>query len=118
MKCKQIKSNGVRCDANSTKDGEYCFRHNPANKEAGILASTKGGQNRRLQGVYGETVELNKPRDAEKLLAQVINSVWTGKIPVQVGTSMAFLAKCWLEAHTKAEKEDDPYGLGRFQPLP
>ncbi len=72
-----------------------------------MLASATGGQNRRLQAFYGDSTALNSASDATKFLATVINSVWTGKIPVQAGTSMGFLVRCWLDAYQtmQADKE-------------
>lgn len=67
------------------------------------MASVKGGQNRALQGVYGEEIRLSTPSDVRQFIGTVINGVWIGKLPVPVGTSMGFLAKCWLEAHSASE---------------
>ncbi len=98
MKC-QIDN----CTAYSTNDSTSCFRHNPDKKQQQLLASTKGGQNRTLQGSWGPKVTLNSAQDIQTFLGDVINGVWTGEVPVPVGTSMGFLAKCWLEAHNAAE---------------
>ncbi|MDO8269694.1 MAG: hypothetical protein Q7T54_03425 [Candidatus Levybacteria bacterium] len=103
MKCQFRKSNGEVCKSNHINESDFCFRHDPNNKEAKFLASRKGGQNRALQGVYGEEIVINSPTDIKKFLGSVINGVWTGKVPVPVGTSMGFLAKCWLEAHSISE---------------
>src|SRR3972149_1755492 len=103
MKCQFIKSDNTQCRANHIKDSTFCFRHDPTSNEARIVASSKGGQNRVLQGVYGEKVKLTSPTDIRKFLGTVINGVWTGQVPVPVGSSMGFLAKCWLEAHSASE---------------
>jgi len=105
MKCNYIKENGILCKANHVKDSQYCFRHDPNNKEKSIQASKKGGENRRLQGTYGEPVELNNAEDIKTFLGLVINSVWTGEAPVPLGTSMGFLTRCWLDAYEKSELE-------------
>ena len=73
------------CEAKPLKGGEFCYWHSPGLKGARLQASKQGGLNRRLQEVYGETVQFTTPRDAERFLAQVINAVWTGKMPVQAG---------------------------------
>lgn len=103
MKCKAIKPDGTVCEANSLRSGIYCFRHSPENKEIGLLASSRGGQNRRLQGQYGTPQRLQSPADVKNFIGMVINSVWAGEIPVPVGTSLGFLARCWLDAHDAAE---------------
>ena len=93
------------CKAYSIKNSNYCFRHDPETVDIRSLASIKGGQNRALQGSWGRKVKLNSSKDIRIFLGQVINGVWTGAVPVPVGTSMGFLAKCWLEAHTASEVE-------------
>ncbi|MDP2672156.1 MAG: hypothetical protein Q8O68_01450 [Candidatus Daviesbacteria bacterium] len=103
--CKHVKTNGTQCQAKPVKGSEYCFRHNKDFKEQSIQASRKGGLNRRLQGAYGDSVKLTTPHDVTKFLGLVINNVWTGKIPVQVGTSMGFLTRCWLDAYEASDVE-------------
>lgn len=106
MKCTALKSDNTPCEAKSLKDSSFCFRHDPDAKDARLLASSKGGQNRRLQGQYGDPQPLTSPRDVQDFLGTVINSVWSGKIPVPVGTSLGFLSRCWLDAHEASEVQD------------
>jgi len=106
MICQAIKPDGTPCKARSLKDGLYCFRHDPESQEKGLVASIKGGENRRLQGVFGEPQQLTTPHDIKDFLGLVINKVWSGEIPVQVGTSLGFLSRCWLDSYEKAEVED------------
>ena len=101
--CNYVKANRKKCQAKPVKGSEYCFRHNKDFKEQSIQASRKGGLNRRLQGAYGDSVKLTTPRDVTNFLGLVINNVWTGKIPVQVGTSMGFLSRCWLDAYDASD---------------
>lgn len=103
--CESINKGGGQCRAKSTKDSNYCFWHDPTLQKTRMLASKKGGQNRRLQGEYGHEISLQTPFDASKFLGVVINTVWTGKVPVQVGTSIGFLIRCWLDAYEKSEIE-------------
>lgn len=103
MKCQHIKSNKTKCQAFAQAGQDYCFRHDPASSEAKLVASSKGGQNRALQGVYGTTVKLETPEDIKSFLGQVINGVWTGQVPVPVGSSMGFLTRCWLDSFEAAD---------------
>jgi hypothetical protein len=102
-KCEHIKSDGNRCKARPLKGSGLCFRHDPEQREAGHAASQRGGLNRRLQGVYGRAVVLKEPKDIQRLLGQVINAIWTGQAPAQLGSSMGFLSRCWLDAYDVAE---------------
>ncbi len=116
--CSYIDEDGQSCKARPVKGTTLCYWHTPSLKQANILASSRGGQNRRLQDAYGSAVKLDTPRDVQKFLSGVINAVWTGKIPVQVGTSMSFMSKCWLDAYREADRDENEFkaGLGRFAP--
>lgn len=106
MKCQAIKSDGTQCGANSQISSSYCFRHDPKAKKMGLLASSKGGQNRRLQGQYGTLQQLQSPKDIKNFIGIIMNSVWTGEIPVPIGSSLGFLARCWLDAHETSQMQD------------
>lgn len=98
MKCKKILSNSQQCRAFAQTGKNLCFRHDPSQQVAALSASRKGGENRVLCGTYGEVVILESPGDVQRFLGQVINGVWTGLVPVPVGSSMGFLTRCWLDA--------------------
>lgn len=98
MKCKRILNNNQLCGAFAQKNNDFCFRHDPKNKETKLVASSKGGRNRALQGVYGAPVKIETPEDVKRFLGKVINAVWAEGVPVPVGSSMGFLTRCWLDA--------------------
>lgn len=103
MKCKNILSNNQLCRAFAQKKNDFCFRHDPKNKETKLVASIKGGQNRALQGVYGVPIKLKTPKDVKRFLGKVINAVWSKGVPVPVGSSMGFLTRCWLDAYEASD---------------
>lgn len=98
MICKKTLDSGLQCRAFAQKRNDFCFRHDPKQLENALVASQKGGENRVLKGVYGETVIIDSPEDVKKFLGMVINAVWADDVPVQVGSSMGFLTRCWLDA--------------------
>lgn len=103
MKCQYIKSNKIKCQAFARKGQDYCFRHDPRSNEAKLVASSKGGQNRALQGVYGVPIKIKTPEDVKRFLGKVINAVWAEGVPVPVGSSMGFLTRCWLDAYETSD---------------
>lgn len=103
MKCKKILDNNQQCDAFALKDKDFCFMHDPELKEARLIASSRGGQNRVLQGNFGKEVRINSPSHAKKFISEVINKVWTGQVPAQIGSSMGFLVRVWLECHEASD---------------
>jgi len=105
MECKSQTINGRACGANAQTGSNYCYRHDPINKEKSLLASKRGGENRRLQEVFGEPVKIESANDVKTFLGIVINSIWTGRAPVQAGTALGFLTRCWLDAYETSELE-------------
>jgi len=103
MTCKKILNNNQQCKAFAQKGNDYCFRHDSKQKENALVASQKGGENRILRGVYGDTVEIETPEDVKRFLSVVINAVWSEGVPVQVGSSMGFLTRCWLDAYEASD---------------
>lgn len=104
MMCKFIKPDGASCQANATDGSEYCFSHNPEYSEQKQLAVIKGGLNRKHYEAYGDRIEINTPLDVKKMLAEVINGVWTGKIPSnQPANTIGFLSRCWLDANEQSD---------------
>jgi hypothetical protein len=103
MNCKKILDNNQQCRAFAQKGKDYCFRHDPKQAGNALVASQRGGENRQLKGVYGEVVEIESPEDVKKFLSKVINAVWADGVPVQVGSSMGFLTRCWLDAYEASD---------------
>jgi len=103
MICKKILNNNQQCKAFAQNDSAFCFRHDPVQKEKALIASQKGGENRQLKGIYGGMVKIESPDDIKKFLSMVINAVWADGVPVQVGSTMGFLARCWLDAHEASD---------------
>ncbi|TSC90014.1 MAG: hypothetical protein G01um10145_445 [Microgenomates group bacterium Gr01-1014_5] len=101
--CLFIRTNGLPCKAKTLINGNLCFRHDPDKVSMALNASRKGGENRALQGVYGEPITLKNPDDVKRFLGQVINAVWSEGVPVQVGSSMGFLTRCWLDAYEASD---------------
>lgn len=106
MKCKANKKDGNRCNANSMRGSEYCFRHNNEVKEEAHKASSNGGKAKRQYHKLGEKMKIETPKDIKKLMAEAINSLWTGNMPASnPAGSLGYLAKTFLEAHDKSELE-------------
>jgi len=106
MKCAYIKPNGEQCNANAIHESGLCFSHDPEYAKEKALAVANGGLNRKHYETYGEALTLETPQDIKKLLAEVINQLWTGKMPSnQPANSIGFLSRCFLDAHEASEVE-------------
>ncbi|MCR4324917.1 MAG: hypothetical protein NUV69_04505 [Candidatus Curtissbacteria bacterium] len=103
MKCQKLLGDNRKCRAFAQKGKDYCFRHDPDQADNALFASQKGGENRSLRGIYGKNVKIESPEDVKVFLGKVINGVWAGGVPVQVGSSMGFLSRCWLDAYDASD---------------
>jgi hypothetical protein len=107
MKCKANKLDGTRCRANSMNGSNYCFRHNKKVEGQAFQASSSGGKAKRQYHRLGEKMKLETPDDIKKLMAEAINSLWTGKMPASnPAGALGYLAKTFLEAYDKSDLED------------
>ena len=103
MKCKKTLKNNQQCQAFALRGQDFCFRHDPEGVSGALQASRRGGENRALKGIYGDPIKLETPNDVKRFLGNVINSVWAEGVPVQVGSSMGFLTRCWLDAYEASD---------------
>lgn len=106
MQCAFIKKDKERCNAHSLKKSMYCFLHDPGSMHEALQASRDGGANRSRSISFTEELPLKTPSDIQSLIGKTINGVWQGKIPTKVGSAIGFLARCWLDAHEKADLEN------------
>jgi|SRR3989344_110374 len=105
--CTYIKPDGSQCQANPIRGSNLCFSHNPNCTRDKTDAVTKGGQNRKLYGIYGDKLQLDTPQDIRKLISETINGVWTGIIPAsQPANTIGFLSRCFLDAYDAGELEE------------
>lgn len=105
--CQQIKPDGKQCGGYAVSNSPLCFSHNPDYKEQKALAVTKGGQNRKLQLIYGKRLTIENPQDIQNMLSRMINGVWMGKIPAnEPAKTVACLAKTWLEAYELGKQDE------------
>lgn len=92
MRCNFIKENSDQCEANSMKDSEFCFTHNPETQELRQVAASRGGKSPKKNFNPLTPVEINDIRDVTRLLATVINEVREGKIDLRVANCVGYLS--------------------------
>ncbi len=81
-------------------------RHNKKVEGQAFQASSNGGKAKRQYYRMGGKMKLETPHDIKRLMAEAINSLWTGKMPASnPAGSLGYLAKIFLEAHDKSELE-------------
>lgn len=98
MKCAYVKADGEHCQANSMKNSEFCFSHNPATKEKHALAVVKGGKMSRRNRLNLPSVPVRNPEDVINVLEEAINGVRSGVIPPNIANTLAFICSHALRA--------------------
>jgi len=104
MKCKQIKTDGTQCEAEATKDSEFCFWHDPATEQERKEASSNGGRVGYDKGlIQAKTIDITIDKKAViYLLADTINRARRirpdGSIDVKVANCIGQLAGKMIEA--------------------
>lgn len=105
--CKQILDNGERCKAYALKEKDFCFSHDPENKEQKAIAVRNGGLVRPIRVETAlETVEVKTPKDIVTVLGKTINEVREGKLQPQIANTIGFLSGHLLRAFEIAELND------------
>jgi len=100
MKCIFIKENNEECQANSMKDSQYCFLHNPEiPKEEKKLVQAKGGKGNitRIQNPL-PPITVNTPDDVVSLLTDTINRVRSGELDVRIANVLGYLSGHLIKA--------------------
>ena len=66
-RCQRTKADGSPCGAPPSKDGSYCFAHDPARSEEMAEARRLGGVRRRREKVVAGAFDLSGLRDPESI---------------------------------------------------
>jgi len=106
MQCQFIKSDDAQCEANSLKNSEFCFTHNPETKEAKQLAVIKGGKSPKKNYDPLTPVEISGSKSVVNLLAITINEVRQGEIDLRVANCIGYLSGHLIKALEVSEIEN------------
>ncbi len=98
MKCKFIKTNKKQCEANSMKNNDFCFTHNPEVEEAREKAAQRGGQAIRRNYYPLPPVQIENTKSITVLLISTINEVRAGTIELRVANCIGYLAGHLIKA--------------------
>jgi hypothetical protein len=110
--CEAIKGDGDRCQARAINGSDYCFFHDPGNRDKFKAASVKGGRNRlkprrmKTLGAESADVTISSADNILKLLSDTINQVRHGEIDVRIGNAIGYLSGIALRAIELGKLED------------
>jgi hypothetical protein len=106
MKCKYIKENKEQCEANSMKNNDYCFTHNPEMEKSRAIAVKKGGEAIRKNYTPLPSVKIDNTKDITQLLISTINEVRAGNVELRVANCIGYLAGHLIKAFEVSTIED------------
>ena len=106
-KCRHIKSDGRRCQANAMADSEHCFFHDPAKARQRTAARRAGGEKGRAIVLAAETPDapLDSVGDLVLLLGQTVNQVRRGELDPKIANAVGYLTGILLKALEVGEVE-------------
>ena len=103
--CKAITKKGEHCKSHPLKGKDYCFIHDPENKDKRALALSQGGQTPKKIQVHLDPININTQRDVVLLLCNTINNVRSGCMPPRIANSVGYLAGHLLKALEASDLE-------------
>lgn len=91
-KCKEIKDDGITCNAWAQAGKSFCLMHDPEMEEEHKLICQKGGQTPKKNFNPLSPIFLDDPGDVVNLLADTINKVRTGEMDLRVANCIGYLS--------------------------
>lgn len=100
--CRHLKPDGSRCQANTLRESDYCFFHDPNSAVDREAAQSKGGKerSRRVSVLPADTPDrpLANAADVKVLLGETINQLRRGQLDPHVCNAIGYLAGILLRA--------------------
>lgn len=106
--CKYInEETKEQCNSFTLKGSNYCFSHDPKNKEEKQKAVVKGGKALKKVKLNLPVVPIRTPDDVISVLEETINLVRSGELPVSnPANTIGFLCSHLLKAYEMTSISD------------
>ncbi len=105
-KCVFVKSDGEACQANTIKESEFCFSHDPNMIEEKIAAVSKGGSSPRRNYSPLVEIKIEHVKDVVNLLSTTISEVRAGSVELRVANCIGYLSGHLIKALGLADLEE------------
>lgn len=108
MQCNFIKEDGEKCNANTMKNSDFCFTHNPDTAEQKMEAVRKGGLSSkpRKDAEIIEPLDVKNIQDVIRLLEDTINRIRTNPMTHQKANCIGYLANVMVRALETSDLEE------------
>lgn len=91
-KCKFIKSDKTRCNAEAIKQDDYCFWHSEKTREKRGKAVIEGGLSPKRNYGREDEIKIAKASDVLQLIEQTINDLRRNKTSTRIANATGYLA--------------------------
>lgn len=109
MKCGFTKENGLKCEANALRGGDFCFLHSddPEIVKVREKALSEGGKNSRKQyEPLLDEIAVCGAKDVVELIVKLIGEVRRDEISTKKASTIGFLLNTLLKALELGEIDD------------
>ncbi|MEI8060781.1 MAG: hypothetical protein WCG99_00595 [Candidatus Berkelbacteria bacterium] len=111
MKCSHQKTDGKKCQSNTTTGSDFCFVHDPMMKQEHLEATKKGGQSTHSKDyIKLDPIPIEDASSALYLITDTINRIRTAKtdgtLDLKVANSIGFLSGKLLECRKQLLLEE------------
>lgn len=103
-KCKYIKDNREKCNANAINEDEYCFWHSKKMAEKRTEAVKNGG-NSPKRHYENEEISLRTTADVVELIERTINELRRNRTSTRIANAIGYLAGISLKAIEQSDLE-------------
>lgn len=88
--CQATRTDGQPCRANTQAGSDFCFWHDPAQRDRMLAASRKGGRNRRKEVKMPEAEPLT-PERVRGILAATAQAAGEGALTPEIARAIGYL---------------------------
>jgi len=104
-KCKFIKTDKTRCNAEAIKGDDYCFWHSKKTEEKRERAISEGGLSPKRNYGREDEIQIKNTDDVLTLLEQTINDLRGNKTSTRIANAIGYLAGIALKVIEKGDLE-------------
>ena len=94
--CKALRSDGTPCRAHALRGGDFCFFHDPGQRDALIEATRKGGERRPIALPEGEPLDPDRIRG---ILSYLIEAIASGAMDSPTARALGYVLRVDNRVH-------------------
>ena len=97
-RCQAKTKAGKACRAESLRDGEYCFAHEPTLAGRRARWRSEGGKRSGKKALLAEAARVQTPEQVKDLLARTVEGLENGDVDPRTANAVGYLCNLLLKA--------------------